>query len=230
MPTLTFVHSPFVGPSAWTRVARLFNESGSNAITPALAFEATPGRSHYNALAHSTARAVESAQSIVLIVHSGAGSLADAIANACGDCVTATIFVDTVLPHPHRTWMSTLPAPMRRHLGATARDGCLPPWSQWFPSSVIERLIPDSATRTAFAAELPRVPMAFADEMAPAHHTTEPRAYLRLSDAYDAEANMASASGWPVESETLQHLAMISQADRVATALRRLLRRLGIAV
>jgi hypothetical protein len=228
--TLALVHSPFVGPSAWTSVSRLFNKAGSNVVVPALTFEPRHGRSHYRALAQCVACATDPAGAIVLVVHSGAGSLADAIAEALGGRVAATVFVDAVLPHPQRSWMSTLPGPTQSQLRLLARGGHLPPWNEWFPPAVLERLIADEAARADFVAALPRVPLALADEMAPVQCRGEPRGYLRLSEGYDVEARAAKAAGWPVQSEALHHLAMVTHPDRVVTALRSLLDRLGPAI
>jgi pimeloyl-ACP methyl ester carboxylesterase len=228
--TLVFVHSPFVGPSSWAGVSRLFNESGSNAIAPALAFEAASDGSYYRALAHCVVRAADRAESAVLVVHSGAGSLSGAIADALNGRVAAIVFVDALLPHPQRSWMSTLSEGMRSNLRTRARDGRLPPWDRWFSPGVLERLIVDEEARAAFVAALPRVALAFADEIAPMRRGIEPCGYLRLSEGYDAEAHEAATLGWPVEYEALHHLAMITHPDRVATALRQLLDRMGAAV
>lgn len=228
--TLVFVHSPFVGPSSWTGVSRLFNESGSNAIAPALAFEASSGGSYYRALAQSAVRAADCAKRTLLVVHSGAGSLSGAIADALNGRVAAIVFVDALLPHPQRSWMSTLPEGMRSYLRTRARDGRLPPWDQWFSPGVLERLIVDEEARAAFVAALPRVPLAFADETAPIRCGIGPCGYLRLSEGYDAEAREAATLGWSVEYEALHHLAMLTHPDRVAAALRRLLDRMGTAI
>lgn len=228
--TVVFVHSPFVGPSAWASVANLFKEEGSNAIAPALAFGPSLGGSHYDALAQCVARAADPAGTVVLVVHSGAGSLAGAIAEALSSRVAAAVFVDAVLPHPQRSWMSTLPDAMKSHLRSLVRDGHLPPWDQWFPPDVLERLIVEDEARANFVATLPRVPLLFADEIAPVGRGSAPCGYLRLSDGYDAEAREAANLGWLVQSEALHHLAMFTHPDRVATALRQLSERLGVAV
>ncbi len=81
--------------------------------------------------------------------------------------------------------------------------------------------MPDAATRNAFVASLPRVPVAFLKAVCPDQPQWRqlPAAYLLLSPAYDAEAAEATRRGWPVRRADLHHLAMVSDPDKVAALL-----------
>ena len=51
--------------------------------------------------------------------------------------------------------------------------------------------------------------------------------YLQLSKAYDDAAREAAARGWLTEHEPLDHLAMVTRPEAVATAIDRMLERMG---
>ncbi len=170
---------------------------------------------------------------LVVALHSAAGGLAEALFAALAGRAASFVFVDAILPHPGRSWLQTAPGGLARRIRERARDGLAPPWSKWFGKGVIERALPEEATRAAFLASLPRVPLAFLEEPAPSAFAGEaepgctlvapipPRAcgYLRLSDGYIAEAREAERRGWRVESADLGHLAMITDPRIVAERL-----------
>jgi hypothetical protein len=157
-----------------------------------------------------------------LVVHSGAGGLAQAVA-AATKTPTAVVFVDAILPHPGRRWLDTAPRPLVEELRRLAVRGLLPPWNLWFPSDPLPGLIPNGEQRAAFAAELPLTPLSFLEAPAPHPAVTEsPSAFLQLSAAYAAEALAAESRGWPVARLNLNHLAMITHPREVAAALRAL--------
>jgi hypothetical protein len=227
VPALVFVHSPFVGPSTWAGVARVFRAAGRRAIAPSLRFEAGHDRSHFNRLAQIVADAAQPFEGTVLIFHSGAGSLAPMIATACN--ARAVCFVDAILPHPGRSWLSTLPGAMREHLTGLAPDGWLPTWERWFPMNVVHGLLPDDIARARFLAELPRVPLAYARELAPSTDALPERcAYFRLSSTYESEACQAERRGWPTRREERNHLAMLTDPAAIARSLQGLFDELAL--
>ena len=73
--------------------------------------------------------------------------------------------------------------------------------------------------------ELPRVPWTYLEEPAPASRRWPglPCALLRLSEAYDDEADHAERRGWPVRRLPLRHLAPVTHPGAVADAVERLL-------
>jgi len=161
-----------------------------------------------------------------LVVHSGAGSLAQAVTAATAPA--AVIFVDAILPHPGRSWLETASRPLAEQLRRLAVGGLLPPWNLWFPSDPLPSLIANGEQRAAIAAELPLTPLGFLEAPAPAPPAIEPQsAYLQLSGAYAAEAALAEARGWPVTRLNLKHLAMLTHPQEVAGALRALMPAIG---
>lgn len=228
MPAIAFVSSPFVGGWSWSGVARQFEDGGCAVVVPPVEAAFAAGPPYYPALADVVAQSSRRYRGIVLVLHSGAGGLLDAIAEAAS--VGGAVFVDAILPHPGQSWMSTLPAEMRGRLRDKARSGRLPVWDQWFPPGAIAQLIGDAQLHSDFVAKLPSVPVAFADEIAPEQTVARPRrcAYLRLSDGYWPEARAAEQRGWPTAHEQCHHLAMLTDPAQVARALRSLLSRIGI--
>lgn len=223
MTTLVLVHSPFVGASAWALVAEMFED----AVVPALRLDAARA---YSDFAQTVADAVPSARDAVIVVHSGAGSLAGAIAAALGLRARGVVFVDAKFPHPGRSWLSTVPEDPQTRLLAGVREGALPRWDQWFPPGVLKALIPDEAMLATFVAGLPRVPLVYAEALAPDIALKCDAAYVRLSEAYESEAQTAERLNWPVVRDVSHHLAMLTDPARVAALLRMVVQRMGVAV
>jgi len=157
----------------------------------------------------------------IAVLHSGAGGFAPSIA-AASQRLAGLFFVDAVLPATGRSWLQTAPAALSARLARLATDGLLAPWNRWFEPDPTLRLLPDPASREAFVRDLPRVPFAFLEAVCPDHRQWArlPAAYLRLSEAYEAEATQAELRGWPVRRTRLHHLAMASDPDKVAAFLK----------
>jgi pimeloyl-ACP methyl ester carboxylesterase len=221
--TLVLVHSPLVGPLTWESTAACLRRRGYRVVVPSLAGVADGGPPYYPRFAEAVACAVADAGGdgpMALVGHSGAGALLPAIAEAVGDDVQAAVFVDALLPHPKASWFETAPAPVREHLSGLVRTGWLPPWNEWFPPDAIVSLLPQAGVRERFVTELPRLPVAYFEEPAPAapKWSTVRCAYVRLSEAYDRMAKEAEAQGWWVHRENLDHLAMLTQPSTIADA------------
>lgn len=248
-PSLVLVHSPLVGPLTWEPVAERLRRAGRVVIVPSLAGVTDDGPSYYRRLAGRVADEVARAGAdgrVTLAGHSGAGALLPAIAEAIarrgedgagrgegasGGTVGAgrgevcgAVFVDAILPHPGQTWFDTAPAALGEHLVGLARDGRLPRWNEWFPAEAVSALLPEAGLRERFAADLPELPLAYFYETAPQVACWPPAhcAYLRLSEPYDEFADEADRLGWPVRRENSDHLAMLTQPDRVAATLDRM--------
>lgn len=158
----------------------------------------------------------------VAVLHSGAGGFAPAIA-AAAQRLAGVIFMDAVLPYPGASWKDTAPPALVARLTKLSTEGLLPTWDRWFGPDTLGRLLPDPTARAAFVAGLPRVPAAFLTARSPADAWEHiPAAYLRLSDGYEAEAAEAERRGWPVLRAPLQHLAMVTDPDKVADLLTQL--------
>jgi hypothetical protein len=212
-PTLVLIHSPFVGPACWRAVAARL--PGAMAVD----YGGVSGPDWYEgAAARIAAMAGDGRWTAVL--HSGAGAFAPALA-AGSPTPAGLVFVDAVLPTPGAGWLDTAPPALAQRLAGLVTDGRLSPWNSWFAADPAERLIADASLRAAFVAELPGVPWAFLEARAPSADAWArlPAAYVQLSDAYGAEAGAAGARGWPVRAAPLNHLAMLTDPDKVAALL-----------
>jgi hypothetical protein len=245
-PALVLVHSPLVGPLTWEPVAERLRR-GRVVIVPSLRGVTDGAPPYYRRLAERVADDVAAAGAsgrVTLAGHSGAGALLAAIAEAIEghheggagrgadvtdygedaagrDKVCGAVFVDAILPHPGQTWFDTAPVSLGEHLVGLARDGRLPRWNEWFPAETISALLPDAGLRERFVAELPELPLAYLYETAPQVACWPPArcAYLRLSEPYDEFADEADKLGWTVRREDSDHLAMLTQPDRIAAVL-----------
>ena len=245
-PALVLVHSPLVAPLTWEPVAERLRRAGRVVVVPSLAGVIDDGPPYYRRLAGRVADEVARActdSRVTLAGHSGAGALLPAIAAAIagrgedgvvgsggsgGGTVGAgrgevcgVIFVDAILPHPGQTWFETAPASLGEHLVGLAREGRLPRWNEWFPAEAVSALLPEAGLRERFVADLPELPLAYFYETAPHVACWPPAhcAYLRLSEPYDEFADEAGRLGWPVRRENSDHLAMLTQPDRIAAVL-----------
>lgn len=89
-------------------------------------------------------------------------------------------------------------------------------------------LLPDDGLRRRFVAELPSVPLAHFEELAPVVTGWPPErcGYLRLSEAYDEVADEAERLGWLTVREAADHLAMLTRPAAIGGLLDRLVRAL----
>src|SRR4051794_36688268 len=98
-PLMVLVHSPFLGPSAWGWVARELEQRGGPAVVPSVSVVADePDRAWRDVWAAVDTVSARGAGRVVLVGHSGAGSLLPAIAQSAPRRVAAIAFVDAFLP------------------------------------------------------------------------------------------------------------------------------------
>jgi pimeloyl-ACP methyl ester carboxylesterase len=165
------------------------------------------------------------AEPLVLVGHSGAGSLLPAVAAAVRGEVSGLIFVDADLP-PRAGSAPLAPPGLMQRLRALAVEGVLPRWSSWFGEEGIGPLVPDDDMRAALEQEMPRLPLAYFDaEVAlPDGWDEGPCAYLLLSgDRYGESGAEARDRGWAVaEIPDAHHLALVTHPVAVMSALLRL--------
>lgn len=213
MAGFLLLHSPLVGPGTWKPVAEALRARGHRAATPSLRLsELEPP--YYPALAERIVAAGQGGD--IVVAHSGAGALASAAKAPRG-----VVFIDALLPHPGRAWMSTVSSEMAGQLAGSAVDGKLPAWDSWLPEDALARLLPDAQMRAAFLEEIEPAPLAYFEEAAPAWTGIDPRdvAYLQLSEAYAHEAKHAANAGSHVVRLPSHHLAMLTDAEKLAETL-----------
>lgn len=212
------IHSPLVGPLTWQNVTLALAARGKAAIVPTLTNNAQPFWEHH---ARCIARAIREAQfdeKPILIAHSGAGVLLPAIRQTLGAPVSGYIFVDAIIPEHHKSRMDLFDTEEeRQQMRSAACDGVLPPW----PAAFTKRLISDSATAEAFAAELRPVPLALYEEAVPvfANWPDAPCAYLQFTPTYDTMASRAKTAGWHFKKSPGGHFKMLDEPGTIASAL-----------
>ncbi len=214
------VHSPLLGPSSWAATAAVLRGRGHAVATPDLRAAVTGAPPRVPAvLAAAVAGTADLPGTVAVVGHSGAGAFLPAIGAALGDRCGALVFVDAVVPP--RDGAHETPARLRVLLDEQTVDGMLRPWLDWWPEPTVRELLPDPGDRDLLSAELPRVPRALYDEPVPvpAGWADQPSAYLRLSAAYDREAEEAVARGWLRGELDLDHLAIHTRPGAVADAL-----------
>jgi pimeloyl-ACP methyl ester carboxylesterase len=98
-PPFTLVHSPLLGPSAWECVGRELKQRGRSAVVPSLLGVAHEPYPTWREVCEAVAAAsADRAGNVVLVGHSGAGSLLPAMAGRLSGRVAAMAFVDAFLP------------------------------------------------------------------------------------------------------------------------------------
>jgi hypothetical protein len=228
-PLFVLVHSPVVGPSTWAWVARELEGRDRSAVVPSLFGVADDPNRAPRIVREAVDASAQRAGTLVLVGHSGAGSLLPAIAAACLGEVVAIVFVDTFLPPAHGR-ARLVPAEFIEDLSAVASDDVLPPWSNWFGEAVMRDLVPDDSRRARVERDMPRLPLSFLRIEVPVPDGWDrcPCAYLLLSaEPYATSAADARARGWPVaEIEGGKHLDPVSRPAAVAAALLTLERRM----
>lgn len=208
------VHSPLTGPACWDPVRGELTRRGHEAAVAVLPELSDP-------VTVAQAIADQAVAGTVLVLHSGAGSLAPAIADLSEGRIMAAAFVDAVLPHPGRNWFDTASDALGQRLRDLAVDGLVPPWDQWFGAGAMAQLLSDPDHRKAFERELRPTPLSWLEAPAPGvgFGLVEASAYLRLSKIYEAEAAQARHMGWPTLRLDLGHLAGMTHPEEVVSSL-----------
>jgi pimeloyl-ACP methyl ester carboxylesterase len=222
-PVFVLVHSPLVGPTTWSHVARELERRERGAVVPSLLGVACADAPQWPHAAEAVRAATTGSPGrVVLVGHSGAGLLLPTIADALAADVAALVFVDSFLPPAGGNLRLAGPAFMDQ-LRALASDGVLPPWSNWFGEEAMRELVPDDDWRMALEAEMPRLPLSYFDATVPLPDDWDARpcAYLLFTrEPYGESAADARHRGWPVaEIPRAQHLAMATEPIAVTDAL-----------
>lgn len=215
MATLVFVPGPFGPPTIWTETAEIAALGAYGVRTPNLHESLRAGAPYHTRIAAEIAGIAKGCIDPILVLHSGAGGFAPAIA-AQTPMLRGAIFVDALMPHPGRAWRATAPRALVERIQLGASDGLAPKWSDWFGPEALAALLPDPAMRAAFVAASPRAPLALLEERAPQLDLQCACAYVRLSEGYEVSAAEAERRGWIVERVKLDHLALVTQPARVA--------------
>jgi pimeloyl-ACP methyl ester carboxylesterase len=112
------------------------------------------------------AGSARAAGTVVLLGHSGGGSLLPAIAESAPGRVAAIAFVDAFLA-PASGTTRLAPLEFIDELRALATGDVLPPWSTWFGDEAMRDLVPDGARRARLEQDMPRLPLSVLDTELP---------------------------------------------------------------
>ncbi|GAA4728101.1 hypothetical protein GCM10023216_19210 [Isoptericola chiayiensis] len=218
-PIVTFLPSPFLGPSLWDPVAERLRTHGWQTHVAD-----TSGTSPAEVLDRCEASLPDDAP-LVLVPHSNAGLYVPAIAAAGPPA--ATVFVDAALPPSSGEAPLTPPALRAELQGLAGPDGTLPPWPQWWPREQVRPLVPDDETFDRLVDEAPRMPVSYVGSSVevPAGWERGRLAYLAFGDTYAAETSRAREAGWPTDTLPGGHLHPLVDPEGVAAALTGLLAR-----
>jgi len=222
------VHSPLLAPVTWLGVASELRREGWTAVVPDLRTALAGDPPYYPSLFEAARRAaVGSASPVVVVGHSAAGPLLPGVIAALDTPVSTVVFVDARLPHPGLSWLETLPAERAEALRAQAQEGFLPRWDTWFPPEAVAGLLPDSAVRQAFQAELPEVPWGLLTETLPPLPPSwngMDHVYVQLSDAYRAESDHAAGDRYRVIRHDGDHLSPMTRPAKLSELLQQIVR------
>lgn len=223
-PVLELIHSPLFSELTWSATAEALRADGFPAFTPSMNGVLDGSPPYYSRLVSTVSHQIEQHRGnrdVILVGHSGAGSLLPAISRGIAGSTVGSIFVDAILPHPGHSWFEEAPEELCRQLRELAHGGRLPPWHRWFPPRTTEELLPTAESRRRFFTGLPEAPLSYFEERAPSGGELEPEAsaYLRLTDAYREAACEAGQRGWLVVHHPADHLAILTAPEAVAGAL-----------
>src|SRR5260370_1147519 len=154
---VVLVHSPLVGPFTWSLVAQRLQAAGFDVLVPTLSDSGEAFPHYWQQHAASLQRALASIpqqRPLLLVGHSGAGSLLPVLARAAHHPVNACLFVDAGLPHPGQSRMNEMEASVPEFVQALhqhlASGGSFPNWSD----EDLSEELPDERIRRQVLAEL----------------------------------------------------------------------------
>jgi pimeloyl-ACP methyl ester carboxylesterase len=224
MPAVVLVHSPYLGPASLRPLADALAADGieSCLVDLRVTVSAAPVHQRLIGAFADAMDDVELAEPAVLVGHSGAGPLLPAFAAELDELVAGLVYVDAELPTPGRSFRELHPGRFAE-LRASAREGQLPRWSDWFTPNPLAQLVSDEAMRAEMLDEEPEVAVEFLKEQRPSAQWDGPSGYLLLTEVYAEHAAAARELGWPVRELASNHLAPATDPVPVAAALTSLL-------
>lgn len=199
------IHSPICGPDTWWPVADVLRATGTQTVVPDLDVGSTPPfwRSHTRCVVRSIAEEVPPGVPLVLVAHSGAGQLLGVLGLVLHDVgyrVGGYVLADAGLPPDNESRLEQLDRlspdfadELRRHFDGGGR---FPSWGD----AAFQTLIADDERRHRLLSGVRQLPYDYWRETIPrANDWPEaPVGVLLFSGSYEATAQAASVSGWPL--------------------------------
>jgi pimeloyl-ACP methyl ester carboxylesterase len=214
---VVLVHSPLVGPFTWSLVAQQLQAGGFDVLVPTLTDSGETPPSYWQQHTASVQRALASIpqeRPLVLVGHSGAGSLLPVFAQAARHPVKAYLFVDAGLPHPGKTQLEEMPEELRRHLASGER---FPNWKD----EDLREILPDGRARQQMLAEVQPRSLSFFEEVMPdiPGWPDAPGGYPLFTQGYRPYLEQAQRAGWPSRTVPAGHFHLLVDPATVAAAL-----------
>ena len=225
MPAVVLLHSPYLGPASLRPLADALAAGGveSCLVDLRVTVSAPPVHQRLIGAFADALDEVELTEPAVLVGHSGAGPLLPGFAAELDEMVAGLVYVDAELPTPGRSFRELHPTRFAE-LRASAREGQLPRWSDWFSPSPFTDFVADEALRAEMIDEEPEVAVEFLKEQRPSAEWDGPNGYLLLTEVYAEHAATARKLGWPVRELASNHLAPATDPGPVVAALTELVR------
>jgi pimeloyl-ACP methyl ester carboxylesterase len=221
---MVLVHSPLVGPFTWSLVAKLLQAAGFDVLVPTLTDSGETPPPYWQQHAVCVQQALVSVpqeRPLVLVGHSGAGSLLPILAQAARHPVTASLFVDADLPHPGKTQLEEMPEELRQLL---AEGSSFPNWKD----EDLREVLPDARARRQLLAEVQPRPLTFFEEVLPevSGWSDAQSGYLLFTPGYRPYLEQAQRAGWPSRTLAAGHFHMLVDPVAVAATLIELLKQI----
>jgi len=162
---------------------------------------------------------------LVLVGHSGAGSLLPVLAQAARHPVKAYLFVDADLPHPGKTQLEEMPAFAQELRRLLASGELFPNWKE----EDLREVLPDGRARQQILAEVQPRPLNFFEEVLPdvSGWSNAPGGYLLFTQGYRPYLEQAQRAGWPSRTVPAGHFHMLVDPVAVAATLVELMKQIN---
>jgi pimeloyl-ACP methyl ester carboxylesterase len=222
---IVLVHSPLVGPFTWSLVAQQLQANGFDVLVPVLTDSGETPPPYWQQHAVSVQQALVSIpqeRPLVLVGHSGAGSLLPVLAQTARHPVKAYLFVDAGLPHPGKTQLEEMPEELHRLLVSGER---FPNWKD----EDLREVLPDGRARQQMLAEVQPRPLNFFEEVLPdvSGWSDAPGGYLLFTQGYRPYLEQAQRAGWPSRTVPAGHFHMLVDPVAVAATLVELVKQIN---
>lgn len=222
------IPSPLVGSSTFEPLRAELERRGHVAcVVPGASPEGPP---YWASWADSIASSLPAANRVVLVAHSGAGPVADLVADG-SPAVAAVVYLDGTLLASGRSFIDTVDAatlesePLRSGIARGA-------WpNPWCSPELWERVGISHADAVRFAAEARELPVARYRESLPASAPSIAHGYIAFvpNGFYAPMLAGSRERGWPVRELPGMHFHFLVDPPRVADALIDILSDLGAA-
>jgi len=218
------IHSPLVGPSTWAPVAEELRRRGRRVEVPELRDDDDSDLPYWRQEVESVSAMLNQMTDrtpLVLVGHSGAGTLLPLIAQSTRRPIAGLLYVDAGLPLAGASRLSeiAISSPeIARQIGEQlALGNRAPSWSD----DDLRPAIPNDALRHQVLHELQPRPLAFYEEPIPSPVDWEqmPSGYVLLTRFYRPASERAQELGWSCLELPGSHFQMLNDPSAVAAAL-----------